>query len=217
MKVLLATVALAICFVGGIMISVFSKQYSRDQVASAPRIARDPAAIRKVYDFSNLDGSALSLASKQRIISGFEAIRKGESIGISLGHFVVKGSDGQKQFACRKYNRITLSFEGEGMAVGGEKPSMQIEGACHEAEDINQISPLVVPVARILDAPVGDGEFDFREDQPVRVRFSNVADQWPTTWALVSVKLSNDASEEVAIEKAEIRTLTERPVVLKFE
>lgn len=217
MKVWLAIAGFIAFFAVGVFLTHSSRHYTKGALASAPRVARDPAAIRKVYDFSNLDGNALSHASKQRIISGFEAVRKGDSVGISLGHFVVKGRNGQKQFACRKYNRVVLSFEGEGMAVGGEKPSMQIEGACQEAEDINQISPLVVPVARILDQPVGDAEFDFHEGEPVRVRFSNVADQWPTTWALVSVKLINDASEEVAIQRQEIRSLSGRPVVLEFQ
>lgn len=217
MRFWLAIAGFGVFFIFGILIAQNSRHYTREQVAAGAKIARDPAAIRKVYDFSNLDGNALSNASKQRIISGFEARRNGDNIGISLGHFVVKGPNGEKQFACRKYNRVLLSFEGEGMAVGGEKPAMQIEGACQEAEDINQISPLNVPVARILDQPVGDAEFDFREGEPVRVRFSNVADQWPTTWALVSVKLMNDASEEVSIERQEIRTLTERPVVLQFQ
>lgn len=217
MRAGLTILGLVVSFAFGFLISRSSKQYSAEKVAVANHAARDPAAIRKVYDFSNLDGNALTLASKQRIISGFETFRKGDTLAIALGHFVVRGNDGQKQFACRKYSHVVLSFEGEGMAVGGEKPSMQVEGPCQEAEDINQISPLMIPVARILNQPVNDGEFEFREEQIVRVRFSNVADQWPTTWALTSVKLSNDVSEEVSIGREEIRSLTERPVVLQFQ
>ena len=218
MKAWLSTCGLIVFFLVGFSISFFSNHYQTDiAMNTMGRTQRDPAAIRKVYDFSNLDGSALSLASKQRILSGFESVRYGDSVGISLGHFVVRGPDGQKQFACRKYNKVILSFEGEGMAVGGEKPTMQVEGPCTEAEDINKIDPLVVPVAKIMSQPVADGEFDFRDNQNIKVRFSSVADQWPVQWVLTAVKLSNDDADEVTIEREEIRSMVGRPMIVNFQ
>lgn len=217
MKPWLSALSLLLFFTAGVCLSWFSNQFSPEMVAQVSRGSRDPAAIRRVYDFSNLDGSALSTASKQRILSGFETFRDADKVGIALGHFVVRGPDGRKQFACAKYNKVVMAFEGEGMAVGGEKPTMRISGPCSEGEDINQISPLYVPVSQILTQPVSDGEFDFREGQNVVVSFSSVADQWPTQWVLTSVKLTNDESEEVTIERDEIRTMVDRPMVVEFQ
>ncbi|PWU22371.1 MAG: hypothetical protein C5B49_00695 [Bdellovibrio sp.] len=202
-------------FIIGLVISQSSTQFQETSVAIEPHSVRDPAAIRKVYDFSSLEGSALSQASKQRIIAGFQVSKMGDNLGIGLGHFVVRGEDGEKQFACQKYHRVQLSFEGEGIAVAGLKPEMRIEGPCVEGEDINQISPLLVPVARILSQPVADGEFDFN-DLHSRVRFSNVSDQWPLSWSLTAVKLINDDNEEVLIEKDEIRAMMNRPMLLEL-
>lgn len=200
----------------------FSVVWTSDKFRPMPvaenvkKTARDPAAIRKTYDFSDLDGSALSAASKQRIIAGYSVKHEGDSLGISLGNFVVKGADGQKEFACRRYQKITLAFSGEGMAVAGEKPAMEIEGHCSVSEDINMISALWVPVNRILGETVADGEFDFWEQNSVRIRFANVSDQWPMQWALVKVKLSNDNNEEVTIEESDLQQMLDRPLVLEF-
>jgi hypothetical protein len=168
--------SLFVFFVSGFCISWFSKPFSEERNAMVGRASRDPA-IRKVYDFSGLDGSALSQASKQRILSGFETFKQGSDVGIALGHFVLRGPNGQKQFACQRYSKVILSFEGEGMAVGGEKPTMQIEGPCNKDEDINRIAALMVPVSKIMSQPVADGEFDFHENQNLRVRFARVSDQ----------------------------------------
>lgn len=216
MKTWLSVASLLAFFCVGLIVSVYRAPSVETSLAANGRALRDPAAIQKVYDFSALKGDALTLASKQRLLAGFESFTQDGAIGISLGHFVVLGENGEKQFACRKYTKVILTFEGEGMAVGGEKPGMRIEGECREAEDINQIEPLVIPVSRILDQPVGDGEFEFLENYNVAVRFSSVADQWPQQWVLTSVKLTNETTDEVSIEREEIRGLTNRPVVLQF-
>lgn len=69
---------------------------ARDTVTFSS-ISRDPAAIKRVYDFSNLQGSALSIATKQRLISGAKVLYEDSSVGIELGHFVVKGGEGEKE------------------------------------------------------------------------------------------------------------------------
>lgn len=217
MQRLVVVCSLGLFFCAGVYITLASQQFQPVQVAEAPqRTARDPAAIRKVYDFSDLDGSALSAASKQRIISGYSIRHESDSVGITLGNFVVRGPAGEKEFACRKYQKITMTYSGEGMAVAGEKPIMEVEGQCSVSEDINMISALWLPVRRILGEPVADGEFDFWEQNSIRVRFTNVSDQWPQTWVLSKVRLSNDENEEVTIEESDLHQMVERPLVLEF-
>ncbi len=186
------------------------------RVSTAP--SRDPAAIKKVYDFSNLDGSALDQASKQRLISGAKLIRETQDIGVELGHFVLRGPNGEKTFACQMYSKIVLVFEGDGMASGGEKPAMEVEGNCEISADINAISPLWIPVARIMGEPVAEGDFDYRDGRPARVHFSHVREEWPKVWRLKAVRLSNTYQQgsEVTIEDQELRQYTSKPLIVTF-
>ena len=186
---------------------------------SKSAVSRDPAAIRKNYDFSGLAGDALSQASKQRLASGAFVRQSDNEVGVSLGDFVISSADGQKAFACQKYGTVELSFEGDGSAINGQKPEMQVEGSCEVASDINIISPLWIPVAKILGEPVADGEFDFREKHPVRVRFANVYGAWPTTWRLKGVRMIDPAhpGEEVKVSDEDLADLLDRPVILSFK
>lgn len=184
---------------------------------SSSTISRDPAAIRKNYDFSMLEGSALESASKQRLLSGAKIIELGEEIGVELGHFVVRGENGEKSFACQKYSQIALIFSGEGMAVNGELPTMEVEGNCEASADINSISPLMIPIAKILGETVAEGEFNFREGQNRTVKFSHVSDQWPRTWHLQAVRLyDKESGQEMKIAPAELRDFLPKPITVNF-
>ena len=186
--------------------------------AHGSNVLRDPAAIRKSYDFSGLEGDALSQASKQRLASG-ALIRKSDTeIGVSLGDFVLSSAGGRKAFACEKYGTVELTFEGDGSAINGQKPQMQVEGNCEVSADINSISPLWIPVAKILGEPVADGEFDFRESHPVRVRFANVSGVWPKDWRLKGVRMIDSAhpGEEVRVSDEDLADLLDHPLILSF-
>ena len=179
MKKVVSLFALFLFFAVGYYIASSSGEFpgydfKLAQLAPANK-ARDPAAIQRVFDFSRLEGNALNFALKQRLVSGAKVLKGEGGIGIALGHFVVRSDDGQKEFACQRYSKVVLFFEGVGMAVSGESPKMEVEGNCEISADINSISPLWIPVARILGEKVADQEFDFRDEHPVKVSFSNVS------------------------------------------
>lgn len=210
--------ALLAVFVGlGWWMAWRSKEFPDQYVDNSFSGSRDPAAIRKSYDFSELDGVALSQASKQRLLAGTRILKENSQVGVELGHFVVRGPGGSKAFACDKYSRVILEFEGDGMAMGGDKPEMEVEGTCEVAADINRISPLWIPVAKIIGEPVAEGEFDFRDPSPLKVRFKNVAEKWPGAWALRSIRLAADSGEiGVSIEGSELRRMVPKPLILEF-
>lgn len=219
MKNLINVICLAAFFAVGLFATWYSKEFPNQNFAvEQSRPTRDPAAINRVYDFSHLQGSALDYAAKQRLIDGVKVIKDNKDIGVELGHFVVKGIDGDKLFACQRYSKIILTFEGDGIAVGGELPQMEVEGKCDISADINSIAPLWIPTSKFLSEPVVDGEFDYREGHPSKVRFINVSDQWPKTWVLRSVKLLDTSGKfaDVAIQAAEINSLAKRPVIVNF-
>jgi hypothetical protein len=218
MKALKILVVLALCFSFGFYVTNKNSKYSKVALTQE-KSSRAPDAIKRVYDFSDLQGTALDQASKQRLMTGAKILNHANEIGVELGHFVVKGQGGQKTFACQKYSQIMLEFEGDGSAANGEKPKMEIEGTCEVSPtDINSTSPIWIPVNKILEEPVADGEFDFREGHPIKVRFSNVNQEWPLAWKLKSVKLFDQAnsSTEFTIEEKELQQMS-KPLIINFK
>lgn len=222
--------AIFIFFGLGIYFSVLSPRFAserngKDFFATRSGISRDPAAIRRNYDFSGLDGTALAKAQKMRLLSGVKVLKEKSGVGVELGHFVIRGEDGQKTFACQKYGKISMTFVGDGSASNGELPKMEVEGKCEMSADVNSISPLWIPVAKILGEPVADGEFNFHDEKPISVRFANVADQWPVTWQLQSVRLFTSESQiekgsekqEVVIPTQELKQYAPGPVLVHWK
>lgn len=219
MKTFVTFLGLACFFFVGVLISWNSKQFPMEAAYTVvPKTSRDPAAIKKVYDFSHLEGSALNFAAKQRLLDGAKVIHDKQDIGVELGHFVIRGPEGQKVFACQRYSQVILSFEGDGVAVAGELPQMEVEGDCEISADINSIAAVWIPVSRIIGEPVADGEFDFREGHPAKLKFANVSDQWPKTWMLKSLRLVDPTGEnaEVAVPNDELKQILQKPFLVQF-
>lgn len=179
-------------------------------------INRDPAAIRGQYDISHLQGEKLNVAIKKRLLMGFEVRKTNEGASIGLGHFVFLDSTGQKTLACREYGSVLLTFEAEGMTVGGEKPEMQIEGRCESSLDMARINPLHLPIAKIVGEAPGDGEFQFNEGSGVTIRFANVPESWPRTWLLKGIQLKGDGQTPVVIKSEEVAQFLGHPIVLSW-
>lgn len=220
MKKGLGFFALGVGFAWGFWMIVSSVQFPTqiEQASLGPSSLRDPAAIRRMYDYSNLQGSALQTALQHRLVDGARIVAENGNVGLELGHFVVQDASGDKVFACQKYSKMVLSFEAEGIAVAGEKPTMELEGVCQMADNINSIAPLWIPVARVLGEPVMDGELDYRDAQPVKLRFAHVVDAWPKRWALKSVRLISEGGEVIDVSQGTLRDRlgSDKPLILSF-
>lgn len=180
-------------------------------------ISRDPAAVRQVYDFSHLRGSALEVAIKERMVAGIEVVRGEGSVGFGLGHFAFVNSGGERTLGCREYDKITLQFEAEGVVVNGERPSMEVEGGCEFSEDLAKVNPLAIPVQRILGEKPADGEFQFRDGKEVAVRFLHLSDEWPRKWVLTGVRLNGGAKGDLSVDRNELGKLLGHPLMVSFE
>lgn len=179
-------------------------------------IARDPAAIRQVYDFSHLRGSALDVAMKERLVAGLEIDRQTDRIGLGIGHFAFVNGSGEKTLGCREFNRVVLVFEAEGMVVNGERPKMEVEGGCEFSDDLTRINPLYIPVARILGEKPADGEFQFRDGKEVVIRFANLSDEWPRKWVLVGVKM-NGSKSDFSVDRNDLNKILGHPYMMSLE
>lgn len=198
------------CFVVGYSIIHYTS-------SDAYIISRDPAAIGRIYDFSNLKGEELRTAVKQRLLAGFGVEKRDDERGISVGHFVFIDSNGVKKFACQEYNKISMTFVADGVATAGEQPTMQVEGACEFSGEVSKINPLWIPVNKILNEKPLDGEVQFNQTNPITMRFNGLPGEWPKTWILKSVDLKKDnSSETMSVEGGEISKYLGHPVILKF-
>ena len=139
-------VVVAAC--GG-MAHVMSSSDSLNFFSSAKFFAneRNPAALKRVFDYSSFEGQPLKVRSCKRLIDDAQIVAKEGAVGVGLGHFVTKGDDGRGALACEFYGRVTMKFEGEGIMEGGEKPTMTIEAPCSVSADLNRIDPIWIPFA----------------------------------------------------------------------
>lgn len=180
---------------------------------------RNPAAIRRDLDFSVYEASERLTASRKRLVEDARIIEKPEQIGIELGHFVTIGKDNHRVLACEFYNKITMQFEGEGVAESGEKPKMELDGACHtNLEDITRISAIWIPVKKITEGKPVDMDLAYPEMAGVQFRFQNMGSTWPKQWVLRSVRLYNEAETgmEIRIGHDELKEILKKPFVLNW-
>ena len=180
-------------------------------------LRRDPAAIRKVYDFSDLRGESLTQAAKRRLISGARIVKNNGNIGLELGHFVVKGDMGLKSFACKNFSKIVLTFEGDGYSTGDHKPTMTTEDVCVVGADINTVQPIWIPFSKVISEPAADGEVQLH-GHTAKLNFTHISGEWPKTWKLIGIRLVNPElpSENISVDEKEIGLLTGKPIVLEY-
>jgi hypothetical protein len=178
--------------------------------------ARTPAAVQKRFDVSNLKGSDLRIASRDRLLSDAHLLFKSGMTGIELGHFITKNQDGVRQFACQMYQRVQLVFQAEGMAESGEIPTMNIEGPClMSSADINHMSPIWIPYKNFLAQRPHDFAVDYEEDdERLTFSFRNMGSEWPDTWALHKITLieTDQTTNGLEFSSQEIRSI--RPMNL---
>lgn len=180
------------------------------------RDGRDPAAIQRNYDFSNLEGDSLSRAVHARLIEGMNLVTAGDSMGVELGSFMTKNADGQSVNVCEVYNKVEMRFHASGMSVSGEPPVLLVQGDCQPSDYLNRIAPLMIPFGAVLNKQVKDLKFNGENDPSLQISFVNVSDSWPHTWVLNSVKLYNLQGQELVIVQDEIKNILGKHLALEL-
>lgn len=179
-------------------------------------VHRDPAAIRQTYDFTNLRGSALDLALKQKVLGDLEVVKTADNFGVSFGHFAFSTSDGQKFLGCEYYERVVAVFESEGTAVSGRKAIMEISTPCKYSENLTKIQAGLIPIKKIMAESPQDGEMSFQGEIPVSVKFQDLADAWPSQWNMVLVRLESPQYVFI-IDRNEISKIMGQPLLISLQ
>ncbi len=179
-------------------------------------VHRDPAAIRQTYDFTNLNGSALDIALKQKVLGDLEIVKTAGNFGVSFGHFAFSTSDGQKFLGCEYYEKVVAVFESEGTAVNGEKATMEVSAPCKYSDNLAKIKAGLVPIKKIMAEVPQDGEMSFQGEIPVNIKFQNLSDSWPTQWHMITVRMESPQYVFI-IDRNEIVKIMGQPLLIRID
>lgn len=208
---LLFTASLVIGF------SLIQRSHESFQSRQQAQLARDPAAIRAPFDFSGVQGKNALEAIKKRLVTGTRLLRRGELVGIEIGNFVIRGQSGQRIFACEEYQTLRLVFEGDGTIIGGEKPMMTLLSPCEISRtDINRLAAIWLNSQTILASPLGTPSIALNEAGDQVLKFTNVSEEWPRVWALLSIELLNEANR-IFVEPEDLAALRKEPLIMEFQ
>jgi hypothetical protein len=184
---------------------------------------RVPASIRRHANISELEGNPLRLASQRRLLEDMKVFSEPERVGFQLGHFLTKNEEGRAAYACDVYKQIVMTFEGEGIADSGDKPVMEVLAPCQQSADLNVMETIWIPLRELRDRTPSTIEVGGPLSQTT-VKFKNTASEWPSQWALQSVRLSRNEDEtaadvgsgeaDLSVSGDELRALVKKPVVI---
>jgi hypothetical protein len=181
---------------------------------------RNPASIGKAYDFSGLQGNLLNQAAKQRLLDGLNIHKDLQSNSIQLGNFVLLNEQNQKDFVCGLYNHVTLSFEAEGVAVSGEKPSLIIDAPCTVGGDIDSLAPIKIPYQKIKAQNPQSHDISLQQEDGafIHIQSGNNSDSWPNQWSLTQINLTQDGSPSriLNINQQDIKGRINKPVLMNW-
>ena len=162
--------------------------------------SRNPANMDASNDLSDFQGEELELRTRSILLDSIRITKDqtGENFGVEVGHFAVRGENGEKEFACGYFERVTLVFRGEGIATSGHPPEMVVTSDCEVSKNLNRLKPLWIPFMKIRDQQAKDFIVTF-EGFP-KIEFKHMSGDWPTTWFLQSVRLDSEQFSERVIE-----------------
>ena len=172
----------------------FANKYFFSENPIIVSFERNPSSIQKVYDYSDLVGSALQTAAKQRLVDTIQLSAKGGDIYIQMGNFVLMNDSRQKDFACGYYNKMSFEFEADGVLVEGEKPLLTIETGCDVASNINFMAPFKIPVSSLKAQKPSQTDYKFFDQgHSTTISLNHSPTSWPTVWNLKNIKMSHNS------------------------
>lgn len=168
------------------------------------------------YDLSELSGSAFLKSAKIAMSQGMLVQRGPATVGLTVGNFLVKNSAGSKVYACEVFPDLEITLQADGVAYSGNIPTIIVRGPCMSSDDGQTISALPIPLKGLYQnvrqnplwkVPLGDRGDSFL----VSAQF--LYNEWPVSWNVIGVKLSND-QESIAMDGYEIISLLDQPLTL---
>lgn len=177
-----------VCLCGGMLIA----QYSwNGYLFFIKESGREPTAVPRQFDLTFVQQGKFGLHARQALLENLKLEQSADKgWKIEVPNFVTKDKFGYRELICEKYNRVSLEFQAEGVAVSGKHPMMTVEGPCNYSSE---------PMAKYLQAFEIPGSLFEREtaedfnvlvgnDIQFWVRMTDVPNFWPEEWVLSSVR-----------------------------
>lgn len=162
---------------------------------------RSPAAVRSLRDYSSVERRTLLHSVHRQMLEEAKFVAKDGYVGLYLKHPMMRSERGL-DFACSVggrpglYDRIELTFIGEGISESGSQPRMLVESECTPGNRIDDLSVIWIPFRDIITAPAKDQEMQIFGDHPVTLRLEQIPDSWPNRWVLWNVRLFRQANPD---------------------
>lgn len=178
---------------------------------------RSPASIKDLNEYMPIDGRMLYQPVDKQMFDNVSFInRDNNELGIRLGHFLIRDANGHRQFACRAqskpgvFDRVELSFQGEGVSDNGDIPKMVIDSNCATEDELSSLSPIWLPMSDIYHSQPSSQDLKFPEIGGTAIHLENLAARWPDKWTLVRVRLYHSDSGAPALLLQPTRSGLER-------
>lgn len=180
---------------------------------------RNPAAVQEqnFFSFFNRE-SSLQTALHKDIVGSIQIAKSEKNFHISVRNFLVK-SQIQSMHLCEYFSSYTLTFEAEGIASSGARPTMLVTTPCQLSAKTRLPVPVIVPVEDIFKLSPSDTDISFEVNPTAAFSFRNVSDTWPSHWVLSKIKFehSEHSSREVTIDRRQIYTHAKSPAIMEWE
>jgi hypothetical protein len=204
------------CFVIGCAVLLFATWMAAQfwEVGS-----RGPAAIEQKDLFSFFKNQdSMKIALEQRILESIKIAKSQKSFQIDVRNFAVKSST-ENLHLCEYFDSYTLTFEAEGIASSGERPSMSITAPCEISAKTKMPVPLMIPVEDIFKLAPNDTDVSFQINPKTNFSFRNVSDSWPEYWVLSKVEFNNKSLSvrDVIIDRRDIYKFSKNPITMSWE
>lgn len=176
---------------------------------------RHPAAVESKNFFDYFQPSdTISTALSKEVIESIKIQKVEKQFQIDIRNFFVKSYN---QHLCEIYDQLTFTFEAEGMATSGERPSMKVTGPCEVSAKTKLPIPIKIPVADIYKLKPFDTNISFQINPKVAFAFRNVSESWPEYWVLSKVEFTNtEVKHYLIIDRKEIYKLSSKPLIMEW-
>lgn len=196
----------------------FGVGYYASQMSTVGQsVSRQPAAIRKSFDLTNLHGKALDSASKNTLLEGIQIAKQSWGLEMELGHFIFADQQGGESQACDEYSQVIMVFEGAGSGVNGEPAQLTVTADCKASRDLSKIEAIKIPLNFVYSEKPEDTEIDLRDNYKVHLKLLNISDTWPRQWNLVEIRLQgSNNNQNMFIGRADIQNYLGHPLVVAY-
>lgn len=179
---------------------------------------RYPAAVRNqdFFEMFKLERAITSALNKE-IVSSLKIAKTQKDFQIEIRNFLVKEGPIQQPL-CGYFDQYTLTFEAEGIASNGERPTLVIKQPCMISDRTKLPIPIRIPVEDIFKLKPGDTDISFKVSEETLFSFKNIYNAWPEYWVLSKVEFSNSQTtgRKTVIERKELFDLSQKPITMDW-